>query len=88
MTGAGNEKIRRSYDELKIHRTCLEEMIAELDFKIKELLARAKEFENDKPVTVRNCLLAAERYRKRLNALKASLALADAELLRLLEILS
>lgn len=79
-------KIKAEYETLKQHRKILEEMITEADSKVDEFIRHANENEG-KPFTVRNCLAAAKRWQKRLDALKASLVLADNELSHYLQLL-
>lgn len=69
-----------TYDELKECRIQLEELVAEMDFKVKNFNDRAKQIK-DKPELAKNCKAAAQYYERRLSALKAALILADAELL-------
>ena len=87
MAMEDKNKIQEEYNLLKKYCTCLEEMVEENVFKAKEFRDKAVENE-DKPVTVRNCLTAAERCENRAEALRNVLALADNELLHYMEILS
>lgn len=80
------KNIQAEYDTLKNHRDCISDMVVELDGKLSGLQERLDGCE-DRPVTRRAYLAAAEHCQKRLEAMKAALALADAELLHYLEIL-
>lgn len=73
---------KTDYEKLKEYRVSLEEMIEELEINIRELFQHAKDNEN-KSLTVKNCLKAAEAKQKRLDALHSALELTEAELLRI-----
>ena len=77
--------LREEYENLKQHRACLDEMVAETDGKYRSLVQRTKECDSKQAKTL---VPAAEHCLKRLNALKAALALADKELLHYLQLLA
>jgi hypothetical protein len=74
------------YDELKEHRVLLEEMLCETDARYYRLLheANAPEHQNH-PNVIRHYQSLADAEMKRMNALKAAVELADAELLLILD---